>query len=118
MKVAIPICRNRISPVLDAAARLLVLTEQRGKEVDRREFTLEPQTPEALASCIAELSVDVLLCAALTEPLLRELEVRGIWVRSHLCGEVEEILQAFYRGRLAWNQYVMPGCFRDHASCP
>lgn len=66
MTIAIPISQERISPLLDAAARLLLVTCQRGKEVARKEFILNPQPPEELARSVAELRVDVLLCAALS----------------------------------------------------
>ena len=117
--VAVPICQHRISPVLDSAARLLVVTRRRGREVSRRDFVLDPQSPEILASSIAELSVDVLLCAAVSEPLLRALERRGVRIRSHLCGEVEEILEAFCQRRLGGNDFLMPGCWqRAHRFAP
>jgi predicted Fe-Mo cluster-binding NifX family protein len=117
--VAVPVCQQRISPVLDAAARLLLVTRKRGKETGRREFILDAQPPEALAGSIAELSVDVLLCAAVSEPLLRELERRGVRVRPHLCGDVEEILNAYCQHRLGRNDFRMPGCWeRVHAPSP
>lgn len=117
MTIAVPICQQRISPVLDSAARLLLVTRRRGKEIDRREFVLDLLPTETLARNIAELSVDVLLCAAVSEPLLRELERRGIRVRSHLCGAVEEILDAYCRHRLGKHDFLMPGCW-DRARDP
>lgn len=111
MTIALPICQHRISPVLDSASRLLLVTRKRGKEIARREFVLDLLPPETLARNIAELPVDVLLCAAVSEPLLRELQHRGIRVRSHLCGEVEEILEAFCRRRLGKHDFLMPGCW-------
>lgn len=119
MTVAVPICQQRISPVLDSAARFLLVTRQRGKEVGRKELVLDALPPEALARSIAGLSVDVLLCAAVSDPLLRELQRRGVCVRSHLCGEVEEILDAFCQRRLGRNDFLMPGCWqRAHRFAP
>ncbi len=113
--IAIPVCQQRISPVLDSASRLLLVTKKRGKESGRREYILDGNPGEVLARSIAELSVDVLLCAAVSEPLLRELERRGVQVRPHLCGDVEEILEAYSRHRLGHSDYRMPGCWeRGH----
>ena len=67
MTIAIPILQERISPLLDAAAWLLLVTRQRGKEVARKKFVLSPMSPEELARSVAELRVDVLLCAALSQ---------------------------------------------------
>jgi predicted Fe-Mo cluster-binding NifX family protein len=113
--IAIPVSQERISPVLDAAVRLLLVTRRRGKEVERKEFVLSPLPPEGLARSVAELRVDVLLCAALSEPLLRALERRGVRVKPHLCGEVESVLRAFDCGQLRRDEFRMPGCWGQHS---
>jgi predicted Fe-Mo cluster-binding NifX family protein len=113
--IAIPVLQERISPVLDTAARLLLITRRRGKEVERKEFVLSPLPTEGLARSVAELHVDVLLCAALSEPLLRALERRGVRVKPHLCGEVESVLRAFDCGQLRRDEFRMPGCWGQHS---
>jgi predicted Fe-Mo cluster-binding NifX family protein len=117
--VAFPIWQDRISPLLDAATRLLVVTLRRGTEVRRREVLLGLLGSDALARSVVELQVDVLLCAALSEPLLRDLRKRGVRVRAHLCGEVDTVLRAFCTHRLARAEFRMPGCWgRDwHDGC-
>jgi len=112
--VAIPICQQRISPVLDTAARLLVVTRRRGAEVGRREVLLGSLETEAFARSMAELRVDVLLCAALSETLQRALRQHGVRVRPHLCGEVEAVLAAFCCRQLAGGDFRMPGCWGSH----
>ena len=119
MTIAIPISQERISPLLDAAARLLLVTCQRGKEVARKKFILGPMSPIELAQSVAELRVDVLLCAALSQGLQRELERRGVRVKPHLCGETEAVLQAFCCDRLNRPEFRMPGCWKQqsHSDC-
>jgi predicted Fe-Mo cluster-binding NifX family protein len=112
--IAIPVLQERISPVLDTAMRLLVITRRRGKEVARREFILGALPPEGLARSMAELHVDVLLCAALSESLFRALQRHGVRVRQHLCGEVESVLRALSCGRLRREKFRMPGCWGRH----
>ncbi len=112
--IAIPIWQERVSPVLDTAARLLVVTRQHGKEIGRKEFVLGPSTTESVARSISELSVDVLLCAALSEPLLQALKKRGVRVRPHVCGLVEEVLHAFCCRQLRRDEFRMPGCWGAH----
>lgn len=114
MIVALPVLQGRISPVLDTAMRLLVVTCRRGKEVERREIILSPLPAQALADRVAQLRVDVLLCAALSEALHRALEPRGIRVRQHLCGPVEAVLSAFRCGQLDREEFRMPGCWGHH----
>ncbi len=113
--VAIPTCQERISPVLDTATRLLVVSRKHGREVQRREIVLSLLPPDALASSVAELRVDVLLCAALSETLERALTKHGVRVRPHLCGEVEAVLRAFCCRRLADEEFRMPGCWGRHS---
>lgn len=105
--------------MLDAAARFLVVTHRRGKEVARKQFALSPQLPEELARSVAELRADVLLCAALSEPLRRALEHEGVRVRPHLCGEIESVLRAFHCGQLGRDEFRMPGCWglRQRRKC-
>ena len=112
--IAIPIWQERVSPVLDTTARLLVVTRQHGKEVGRKEFVLGPSATESVARSVAELNVDVLLCAALSEPLLQALKKRGVRVRPHLCGQVEEVLRAFCCRQLRRDEFRMPGCWGAH----
>jgi predicted Fe-Mo cluster-binding NifX family protein len=113
--IAIPVCQDRVSPVLDTATRLLLVTRRRGREVARREFALAPLPAEALARYLAALRVDVLLCAALSESLWRALERLGLRVKPHLCGEVEAIIHAFGCGQLRRDEFRMPGCWGWHS---
>ena len=108
--MALPICQKRISPLLDAATRLLVVTCRQGTEVRRREILLGALSGAALVDKVAELQVDVLLCAAVTAPLFQALKQRGVQVRAHLCGEAEAVLRAFCGRKLARSEFRMPGC--------
>jgi len=112
--VAIPVWQDRVSPVFDAASRLLVVRQQRGREVGRKEFVLGALSSEALARSVAELRVDVLLCAAISEPLRLVLERGGVRVETHLCGEVEALLHAFRAGDCRRAEFRMPGCWDPH----
>jgi predicted Fe-Mo cluster-binding NifX family protein len=114
MTVAIPIAEGRISPVLDTASRLLIVTRKRGKPACRRECVVSPLPLDAMARAIAELKVDVLLCAAVSESLRRSLEERGVRVRRHLCGDAETVLEAFLAGHLRQSDFRMPGCWGWH----
>lgn len=108
MTVAIPIWQDRVSPVFDAASRLLVVRRGRGRKVDRQELALDSVAPDALIQTVMDLGIDVLLCAAISYPLRLALERRGVRVEGNLCGEVEPILRAFHAG--TWRKFRMPGC--------
>lgn len=114
MNIAIPILNDRVSPVLDTAARLLLVTCRQGKESARREIVLGLLAPKPMARALAELQVSDLLCAALSAALLRALQDEGIRVHSHLCGPVDAIGEAFARGQLDRDAFRMPGCWGRH----
>jgi predicted Fe-Mo cluster-binding NifX family protein len=114
VNIAIPVLNGRISPVLDSATRLLLVTHRQGKEVARQEITLSELPTNALAQTLVALRVEQLFCAALSAGLLRALQRDGIQVRSHLCGPVEAILQAFACRRLDRDEFRMPGCRGHH----
>jgi len=112
MRIAVPICDGHVSPVLDTAARLLVVRRHRGAEVERREIALGAEPSTALVERIAEWGVDVLLCAAVSEPLRRALERQGVRVEMHLCGEAEGLLAAYRGAHWRRAKFRMPGCWR------
>ncbi len=112
--LAIPVWQGRVSPVFDTSSRLLVVRRCRGRTVDRKEVVLAPMSTEALARSVAELGVDVLICAAISEPLHLSLERAGVTVETHLCGPVEDLLRAFHAGHWRQSEFRMPGCGESH----
>ena len=110
MRVAVPTWAGRISPVFDVARSLTVVDVAGGTEVGREAATLEETEPAPRARRVAQLGVNVLICGAVSMPLEAMLISAGIQVILHVCGPVEEVLQAFVSGRLTDQMFVMPGC--------
>lgn len=120
MRTAIPVSDGRISPVFDAARRLLLVDIENGREVRRTEQTVEEAELWPRAQRVAELGADVLICGAISWPLEVMLLSAGVEVIPQTCGFVEHVLKAFMSGRLTEQAFVMPGCCgrrrRSHAS--
>jgi predicted Fe-Mo cluster-binding NifX family protein len=110
MLVAIPNFEGRISPVLDVAARLLLIRVESGKEVAREQVAIAENRPDQLIRTCEELRVDVLICGAISQPLACWLADAGVRVVSHLCGEIETIFCAFLTDTLNRAEFRMPGC--------
>jgi len=110
MRIAIPIADERVSPVFDVARRLLVADADEGVVASRTEEALEEESPELRARRIAELSVNVLICGAISRPLESMLISAGVEVIPQTCGQVDEVLRTFLSGQLAGDAFVMPGC--------
>ena len=110
MKVAVPTWTDRVSPVFDEARQLLVVDISGNTEVDRTTAAIEETEPGPRAKHVAELGVNVLICGAISTPLEALLVSAGVRVILHVCGPVEEVLQAFALGRLTDQTFLMPGC--------
>ena len=83
---------------------------QDGQEVGRQQVELKETAPNLRALEVGKLNLSVLICGAVSQPLENMLLSLGIHVFSHLCGETEEILQAFVSGQLNRQSFLMPGC--------
>ena len=110
MKVAIPHWQGRVSPVFDAATRLLVIEVADGHECGQVEVPLMGSNPAHRAKELARSGTGVLICGAISWPLEMAVSSEGIEVIAQVCGQVEEVLSAFLEGRLSDPAFLMPGC--------
>ena len=110
MRIAIPICDGRISPVFDVARRLLVVDIEDQGEISRMEHTLDEAEITLLARRVADLGVDVLICGAISQSLEKMLLAAGVDVVGRTCGQAERVLRAFIDGKMTEQSFLMPGC--------
>lgn len=104
-RVALPICRGRISPVFDVAQRLRLVEIRDGVAIDQVEHLVGGDRVRGLA----ELGVRVLICGAVSCELERDLRAQRIEVISGIRGPVDEVVEAYLADRLRDQEYVMPG---------
>jgi len=112
MRIAIPQWQGRISPVFDAAVSLLVVEAEGGRELRREMRRLLGPDPVSRAAEFAEMGVDVLICGAISKPVEERLASSGVRVIGFTCGTVEQVLDAFLKGKLPNREFIMPGCHR------
>jgi len=115
MKIAIPIWEDRISPVLDAASRLLIVEIVNQKEASRFETYFEEQELPYKCVRIRGLGIQTLICGALSTPFSKMLEASGINIISGISGHPEDVLDAYLRGNLYHSKFLMPGFHRNRA---
>jgi predicted Fe-Mo cluster-binding NifX family protein len=112
MKLALTVWEDRISPVFDAARKLLVAeVENRviaGKYYERFDSTLSPRLNERLN----ELDVSVLICGAISEQPAQMIEASGIKIIPFIAGNADDVLAAYVKGTLVKPSFLMPGCGR------
>jgi predicted Fe-Mo cluster-binding NifX family protein len=101
---------ERVSPVFDVAKHLLLVDIENSTEIARHDKTIDETELVNRASYVAALGVKVLICGAISRPLKLILEAKGIDVIGQVCGNTQEIIQAFLKGSLNDQIFLMPGC--------
>ena len=110
MKVVLTVWENRISPVADSARQLLV--------VDVEDQTIQGRCTERInagsvfcrARRLAELKVKVLICGAISNFYASLVEGYGIRLIPFICGQAEEVLEAYLHDSLQSTRFMMTGC--------
>jgi predicted Fe-Mo cluster-binding NifX family protein len=114
MKIAIPYWQSRVSPVCDEARHFLIVHLLDDGQVRRSELELTLPGTDLVGRTarLQDLEVDTLICGAISQALETMLRGRGIQVVARVCGELEEVLQAFQTGTLEQDRFALPGCAR------
>ncbi len=96
--------------MFDVSGSLILIDLDQGVIADRHEAALTEDTPVGRARRMAALGVDTLICGAVSRPLEMALLHSGIEVMSQICGDVDQVIDAYMNGRLWQEPFVMPGC--------
>ena len=110
MLIAVPNCQGRVSPVFDVATRLFLVRLKGEAELERKEVVLFEKEPDQMVRSLGELGIGVLICGAISQGLQAALELVGIRVVAHVCGDIEAVVAAYRTGRLNRPEFMMPGC--------
>lgn len=100
---------GRIAPVFDVARQLL-LTREEGAEIRRFLAEIPDGPPERRVAFLMDLRVSALVCGAISRSLQESVEARGVAVTAFVAGEIESVVEAWRAGRLAGDEFAMPGC--------
>ncbi|MCU0723772.1 MAG: hypothetical protein MUC63_09200 [Planctomycetes bacterium] len=110
MKLAMAVWNDRISPLFDSSRQVRVFDVEDGKVVRTVEHGIETEDAARRAVRLAELGVEVLLCGAVSRPLLDGIAAKGIRVVPFVAGAADRVLAAFLAGRLQGPGWALPGC--------
>jgi predicted Fe-Mo cluster-binding NifX family protein len=111
MKVAVPVWNGRVSPVFDVAEHFCVLDVHDGVIKARSDQDIHN---DSRVVTLWKLGVDVVICGAVSNQLEAALWVAGIEVIPEICGPVDMVIHAFFRGELAEGDYFSP-CHSDRS---
>lgn len=107
--IAIPVFESRISPVLDACSRVLVVDIADGREVCRVELTLAKASLTERIEIFSRWGIKKIICAGVSDLMCRYLAARNIVLISGIAGNLEEILNAYICNKLDDPCFIMPG---------
>jgi predicted Fe-Mo cluster-binding NifX family protein len=108
-RIAIPIFKSRVSPVLDSCTRILIVDIEQNLETERTELYLDEFSLSERVSMLQKSHVTTVICGGITDVLHNMLKSIHISVVVGIAGEVEEVVAAFMAGRLDERSFYMPG---------
>ena len=110
MKVVLTVWENRISPVADSARQLLVVDVE-GRTIQGR-YTeyLDPESVFYRARRLADLKVEIFICGAISDFFANLVEGYRILLIPFICGEVDEVLDAYLEDSLQNPRFMMTAC--------
>jgi predicted Fe-Mo cluster-binding NifX family protein len=117
MKIALPVWQGQVSSVFDFAHKLLLIEFEKGAEKHRREVVLAEQSGPERVATLTQLSIDVLICGAISRPLAEMINGSGIRVLPFVTGSTEQIMSAYKTGQLSLPQYTLPGSWPGARRC-
>jgi predicted Fe-Mo cluster-binding NifX family protein len=110
MKVVLTVWENRISPVADSARQLLVVDVENRTIRGRRTEPLDAESVFYRARRLSDLEVEIFICGAISDFFANLLEGYGIRLIPFICGEAEEVLDAYLEDSLPCQRFMMTGC--------
>lgn len=110
MRVGLTVWENRVSPLFDAACKLLVADIE--KRVIRKKHyeSIECDCPNSRVTRLNDLGVNILICGGISNFYANLIEARGIKIVPFAAGPVDEVLKAYVNGNIYSKDYRMPGC--------
>jgi len=109
MRIAVPVWENKVSPLLDTAARLLIVEVEGSKEDERFVTELIEQDLPQRCLRIQNMDIHVLICGGISQVFLRMLMAAGMDVIPGVSGDSEDVLTAYLEGVIYNERFLMPG---------
>ncbi len=109
MRIALPIWKNRISPVFDTARQLVLIDVEGRREMSRQLSPIDTFSPMRRVEAVRQLDIDLLVCGAITSHLLQGLQQQGVQVIPYVCGNVDDIVHGILWGDSITTRFAMAG---------
>ncbi|MCD6163266.1 MAG: hypothetical protein J7K40_12775 [candidate division Zixibacteria bacterium] len=110
MKVVVPYWRQRVSPVLDTAENFLITDIRDSQIAKQSSINLSGRSLVEKIDYLKDQNTTIILCGALSEYCNNMISTKGIKVFPWLCGNINNIIEAFINDGLNEPNLMMPGC--------
>ena len=109
MKIAVPVCRNRIAPLFDVAETLVLFEAPDAGSPPKQTGTIDSAHGDT-SRLLLDAGVDTVLCGAISRHWQNRLNRLGIEVHGFLAGEIPVIAQTYWQeGPRGLARFAMPG---------
>ena len=109
IRIAIPIFRNKVSPVFDSCARVFLVDIEANRETDRKEIYLDALGLTERVTLLLKSGVDTIICGGISDVMERLLMGAQIDLISDITGEIDHVLTAYLEKKLDQAQFHIPG---------
>lgn len=110
MKAAFATWNNRIAPLFDVSRQAFLVEIKEKNILSRQLIAFDDQAAVRKVLRLVEWEVTVLVCGAISQPVASLFAAQAIEVIDYVSGEVDEVIDAWRRGRLDDPSFAMPGC--------
>jgi predicted Fe-Mo cluster-binding NifX family protein len=109
-KVAISIWKNRVSPVMDSANRILSIDYFDGNEIGRKISSIPQLNDIHKAEFFKSQQIKILICGAISIRMHQILTASHIEIIPFIRGSIDQVIDAFNKGELQNGNFFLPGC--------
>jgi predicted Fe-Mo cluster-binding NifX family protein len=109
MKIAISVWENKVSPVFDSAAHILIADTENNTPIKQEIISVESLTIFQRIDLLKKLNIDLLICGGITQNTLENIIQKNIKISPFICGEASKILKAVLKGKNIVSLFSMPG---------
>jgi len=110
MKLAVSTWDNLVAPVFDVSGKILLVQVFPERTIPLEHKEISGSDNLARIRRLSSLSIEVLICGAISRLWHDILTAWGIQVISYVTGPWDNVLQALAEGRLDSPEFCMPGC--------
>jgi predicted Fe-Mo cluster-binding NifX family protein len=109
LRIAVPVWKGRISPVLDVATELLLVDADAGQETARTEERFTPGLLPERVRMLSDLGVDAVICGTVSRQMASMLAAQGVTIFPCMRGEVDDVIGSVVRSGVPDSRFFMPG---------